>query len=353
MNKKYIILLGLALLAASCNPFSQTLAAGVVKSVNGGVNWQFFDALKSGATPNLSVLSISKLGFDPTNNERVYAGSYTGGFFKSDDSGATWTNILSKIYVYDFAVTQSQPQIIYTAGFFADHGRVLKTTDGGSSWNQVYNEESASNPVRAISINPDNPNQLVIGTSSGEVVKSSDGGTTWQLSKNFNDQINRILWQNGKIYVLLKTKGLFESADAGANFTELTSGLSTTYSLAGAAYTNSSISSFSQDFVDPADPNLIYITTDQGLYKSINAGKSWSSISLPVKPSQGATKAIAVGNNSSNIVFTSVGSTIYKSVDAGVTWQTQSITSGGFINYILINPQLPQIVYAGIYANPQ
>jgi len=80
-------------------------------------------------------------------------------------------------------LTQIDAKTIYVSGFYADHGRVLKTTDAGASWNQVYNEESATNPVRAIALNPANPNQVIIGTTSGTVVKSADGELigSWQI----------------------------------------------------------------------------------------------------------------------------------------------------------------------------
>ncbi len=351
--KKISIIIALSLLAAGCNPFATTLPAGIIKSTNGGADWQFANTLKNSQNGNLSSLSISKMGFDPGDRQIIYAGSFTGGLYKSTDSAASWSNILSKIYVYDFAIDQINPKIIYAAGFYADHGRLLKTTDGGASWNQIYNEESANNPVRDVAINPFNSNQLVIGTASGDVVRSSDGGLSWQLAKNFNNRINRILWQGNNIYVLLQGKGLFKSTDFGGSFVELTAGLNKVYHIGDLSYSTNTVENFSQVYVDFTVPSLIYLTTSQNVYKSVDEGTNWILINLPVKPTQSPARAIAVGKTSSNIVFTSVGSTIYKSLDGGNSWQTQGITSGGYVNAILIDPQLPQIVYAGIYAVQQ
>jgi photosystem II stability/assembly factor-like uncharacterized protein len=349
--KKFPLIISLALLAASCNPFNQPIPAGVVKSVNGGVDWQFANALKGSTSANLSSLSISKLAFSPLTSQTLLAGTYTDGLFESDDAAGSWSKILSDIDVYDFVIDPTNPKIIYAAGFYADHGRVLETMDGGGSWVQIYNEESDNNPVRSIAINPTDSSQIVIGTASGTVIKSADGGDSWQLAKNFSDQVNRVLWQNGNIFVLLKTKGLFVSPDFGQTFTEITTGLHKTYSLAGLSYSQAnSISTFSQVYVDFTSPALIYLTTDQGLYKTVDGGKTWQIISLPVNPTGSAAHGIAVALTSSNIVYTSVGSTVYKSLDGGQSWQTQGINSGGFINYILADPALPQIVYAGIYS---
>jgi len=348
-TKKYSILIALIFLATGCNPFVKTLPAGVLKSVNGGADWQFSNKIATSNTASLAGLNIAKLMFSPQNRETLFVGSYTGGLFKSTDSGNSWKNILSKIYVYDFVINSNDVNVMYVAGFFADHGRVLKTTDGGASWNQVYNEESAANAVRAIAINPGNPNQLVLGTTSGSVIKSTDGGLSWQLAHNFGDRINRVLWQNGNVYVLNKTKGLFKSSGFADNFVDITETLSKTFSLKNMSYNSDTLDSFAQVFVDTSAPALIYITSNKGLYKTIDEGQTWQKQNLPVKPDASDAKAIAIAPSSSNIVFTSVGATIYKSTDAGQTWQTQSTTSGGFINYILIDPQLPQIVYAGIY----
>lgn len=344
-----VALTSIILLSAGCNVFNKTLPVGIIKSVNGGVDWQFINTLKTPVGGSLASLSISKLNFDPGNRQTLFAGSYTGGLYKSEDAGVSWSNILSKIYVYDFVINPTDPRIIYAAGSFADHGRVLKTTDAGASWNQIYNEESTANPVRAIALNPANVNQVIIGTASGSLVKSNDGGSSWQLANNFSDQINRLLWQNNNIYILLKTKGLQKSTDFGGSFNELTASLNKTLSLGSLSYTVNTIDSFSQVYVDFASPGLIYVTSNKGLYKTVDEGKTWIVLNLPVKPTTSLARAIAVAQLNSNIVFTSVGSTIYKSLDGGSSWQTKSITSGGIINVILIDPQLPQIVYGGIY----
>jgi photosystem II stability/assembly factor-like uncharacterized protein len=351
-NKKLGLLIGLVLLSASCNPFAAPQQAGIYKTVNGGADWRPADALKTG-TGSLSQTYISKLAFDPGNNQTVFAGSYSGGLFKSGDAAATWSNVLSNIQVYDFAINPENSKIIYAAGLCVDHGCVLKTTDGGGSWNEVYHEGAASNPVRTVSINPQNPNQMAIGTTLGSVVKSSDAAASWQLADNFNDQVNEVLWQDN-IYVLLKDKGMFKSTDLGATFTELTASLKTSYSVGSIDYTTntSGVGTYHQAYVDATDPNLIYFTTDEGLYKSTDGGQTWKAQTLPVQPGQTAARAVSVANSSSNIVYASVGGTVYKSLDGGQTWQTQGIVTAGFVNYILIDPYLPQIAYTGIYINP-
>lgn len=350
-NKKLILIVALAFLAAGCNPLAKTVPVGIIKSINGGSDWQFANAVKNSTTLSLASLSISKMNFDPQNRQTVFAGSYTDGLYKSEDSGASWSKILSKILVYDFAINPLDTKIIYASGYYGDHGRVLKTTDGGASWVEIYHEESPANAARSIALNPLNPNQVVIGTTSGSVVKSSDSGNTWQLANDFKDRVNRVLWQNNNVYVLLKTKGLFKSSGFADNFSEMTSSLGKSYNVGTLSYTSANaVASFNQVYVDLRTPSLIYLTTDKGLYKTTDEGKAWNLQNLPIKPDKADGRAVAVSRASSNIVYSSVGSTIYKSTDGGINWQTQNITSGGFVNYILVDPELPQIVYAGIYS---
>lgn len=348
-NKIAISIVATIFLSAGCNFFSTPSAAGIVKTVNGGSDWQFSNAVKGNAKASMTSLSISKMDFSPQSREVVFASSYTEGLFRSDDSAATWSKILSKISVYDFAINPGDAKTIYAAGIFGDHGKVLKTTDGGASWVEVYNEAASANAVRSISLNQQNPNQLLIGTSSGNVIKSSDGGMSWQLVSSFSDRVNRVAWQGGNMYVLLAAKGLRESTDAGATFNDLTASLNKTIGIGSLSYTSSSISNYAQVYVDSFTPTLIYMTTDLGLYKTVDGGTNWTKVPLPVKSTSTQAKAIAVARTSSNIIFTSVGATIYKSTDGGNSWQTQGIQTDGFVNYILIDPQLPQIDYAGVY----
>jgi photosystem II stability/assembly factor-like uncharacterized protein len=348
--KKSILLFSLIFLAAACNPFAAPVSAGVYKTLNGGSDWKPANALKTGSV-GISSAYISKLGFDPNNSQTVFAGSYTNGLFESNDSAGTWTNILSNINVYDFAVSPQNSKIIYAAGFYGGAGRVVKTTDGGASWNEVYHEASATNPVRSIALNPQNPSEVVIGTASGSVIKSSDGGISWQLAKNFSDQVNEVLWQ-GDVFVLLKNNGLYESTDSGATFTELTASLKNPNVLGSIDITSLAIvGTYHQVYVDTFGAGLIYLTTDKGLYKSMDGGKTWVAQSLPVKPGQDPARAIAVSKNNSAIVYVSVGGTVYKSLDGGASWQTQGIAATGFVNYVLVDPNLPQISYAGVYIN--
>lgn len=345
---KVVVGLAISLLSASCVPFLDTPVAGVIKTTNGGTDWQSINALKD-QSGDLGGVSVSVLGFDPRNAERVFMSSYTGGMFRSDDSGETWERILSRIQVYDFAISPDNSDVMYASGIFDNNGRALVTKDGGKSWVEIYKEASNENAVRAIAVNPSNPQEVVIGMSSGNIIKSIDGGTNWQLLSNFEDRVNRIRFQNGNLYVLLRTKGLFVSSDVGQTFSP-----SLTATIGGSnssgSFSGFSVGSFSQ-FAVAGDSNIIYVTTESGLFKTTSGGTQWQRVAVPVKTDEVAFRAVAVAPSNDSIVYTAAGTTIYRSDDSAQTFQTQGVVGTGFVNFILVHPTFSQIAYAGIFAD--
>jgi hypothetical protein len=357
-NKTILLILPLIFLSASCNPFQKAVYSGMIKTVNGGVDWEFKNSIKNSKNASLQRVNVAKLAFDPKNREVIFAGTYNSGFYKSEDSAGSWVKILSKISVYDFVINPYDSKVIYAAGYYGDYGEVLRTVDGGGTWVEIYRQpphEGEVDPVRAIALNPQDSDQILIGTSAGNFVSCPDarqsGKPNCKPIKDFNDRFQRIFWQNGQIFVLLKTKGLFKSPSLSEDFNSFTESLSRTLSSDNYTYNPNAVKSFNQMFVDPLSNNLIYLSTDRGVYKSVDEGKNWQNMALPIKAEESDARAISIARSSSNIVFTSVGATIYKSVDGGNSWQTQSVTTSGFVNYILIDPQMAQIAYGGIYVS--
>jgi photosystem II stability/assembly factor-like uncharacterized protein len=344
-----ILLVTVALLSAGCGIFSKSTTAGVVKTSNGGIDWPFANKLTNVRNGSLAKLNMSELQFDPQNADHVFAGSYSGGLFRSDDAGANWRQILTGIGVYDFAIDPQNHDTIYAGGSFGDHGKVLATKDGGKSWTETFNEEDTLNPVRGIAINPVINNEVVIGLNSGAIIKSVDGGQHWKLMINFADRVNRIRWQNGAVYILLQQKGLYKSGDGGASFQNLSTPLSAPRNFAGVAVSGPAVGNFNRMAVDMGNPSLLWVTTDAGLYKSADEGRTWAHLDLPLKVNNVPVRAVSLSPLSSNTAYVSAGATVYKTVDGGNSWQTQSVNTLGFINTILVHPLLAQIAYAGIF----
>ena len=349
--KKFLIIAiaALSLTAASCNLFGAT-TAGILKTSNGGVDWQASNILKDG-TGSIAGLSISKIAFDPLATEILYASSYNAGLYKSVDGAANWEQILGQIPIIDFVIHPYDSKTIYVSGAFEERGRALVTRDGGKSWNAIYTAATNSTAVRSIALNPNSPEQIAIGLSEGELILSNDGGATWRLAQSYNDRINKIIWNSDGMYVVVKATGIFKSTDSGNSFQLITAGLQSAGNTSTLSIFGSSISSYNQLAISPSNSGTMYVTTNLGLYRSFNGGLTWQFVTMPLSQSSLAPTAIAIANSSDNVIYVSDGDIIYKTADGGTAWSAADTkSSGNLINALLVDPEVPQAAYAGVFA---
>jgi photosystem II stability/assembly factor-like uncharacterized protein len=349
--KKYIVasICAISLLAASCTLF-EPAKGGVLKTANGGVDWQSSNKIKNNNKSEIGSLSISRLDFDPQRTDVLFASATNSGMYMSSDGGGSWEEILGTIPIHDFAINPIDSKIIYAAGAFDNKARALATRDAGKSWNEIFNEDISGSSVRSVAVNPSNPQQVILGLSHGGVVLSNDSGATWKALASHKDRINKIIWRNEGIYLLVRNKGVYRSTDGGGTFTHLTANMKSSVNQSQSSVFGSSISSYSQFDVSKQDPNVMFAATNSGLYRSDNAGASWGFVSMPLKQSQLSPNSVAIAPNSSSVVYVGAGSTIYKTTDGGNTWLTSDTGTKNQINALLVSPELPQVAFAGVSA---
>lgn len=347
--KKYLLLTIclLSLTSASCSLFT-TPTAGIMRTSNGGVDWQAANKLKD-STDSLLNLSVSKLAFDPQGSDVLYASAFNAGIFKSQDGASTWEEILGQIPVMDFSIHPNDNQTIYAGGYFEERGRALVTRDGGKSWNAIYTAAAANSAVRTIALNPSSPEQVAIGMAQGELILSNDGGATWRLVQSYNDRINKIIWTFEGIYVVVKGTGIFKSIDNGNSFQLITSNLQSAGNTSNLSIFGNSVSSFNQLAISQSNPMTMYMTTNLGLYRSTTGGSSWSFVSMPLRQQSLTPIAVAIAPSSDNVVYVSAGTIVYKTVDGGNSWSAAESGAGKLVNALLVDPNLPQVAYAGGY----
>ena len=111
------------------------------------------------------------------------------GLFKSTDGGATWSATgLNNTLVSRVAIDPLEPKTLYAGTLQYDSSGppfrgMLKSTDAGNSWFAINNGLAGLvgnvSSVTALAIDPDDPNAIYAGTSSGGVFGSSNGGASW------------------------------------------------------------------------------------------------------------------------------------------------------------------------------
>ena len=106
----------------------------------------------------------------------------------------------------------------------------------------------------------------------------------------------------------------------------------------------------------PGQPDAIYVATASGgVFKSTNAGTSWTPVfdnvnamqsigDVTVAPSSPATVWVGTGE-ANNRQSSSWGDGVYKSTDAGKTWTNMGLTDTKHIGRIVIDPLNPNVVY--------
>lgn len=361
--KKIFVLSFILLTAASCNVFGGSGTLGVLKTLDGGGNWQQADAIQNSKS-NIAGLTVAEMGFDPQNRQTLYLAAVNQGFWTSTDSAQSWHQILTNISALDFIVDPTNGKNIYVSGIFNNHGRIVRTTDGGKTWEEEYEEASANNGVNTITANPANPNELYAGLNSGVLIKSVDSGVNWfvvyDFSKAGNGPQQSFQSSNGQqilkarfnpvsksLYVLTSTNGLAESTDNGVTWKYLTASLTSQTFSDLVSLVPRKVDSFVKMALDDSVPGVVYLTTSGGLYKTSDDGKSWVFLNVPVKSTAQLPRAIA-SSKGGVLAYASIGSTIFKSLDGGQSWQTEELPTTNSINRILIDPVLPQIVYAGL-----
>ncbi|MBC8046899.1 MAG: hypothetical protein H7Y00_08900, partial [Fimbriimonadaceae bacterium] len=101
-----------------------------------------------------------------------------------------------------------------------------------------------------------------------------------------------------------------------------------------------------------SDPGILYCGTEPGeIYKSINGGASWESVTNPYYFA--GVEAIEIDPLDPDIVYAANGWNVYKTTDGGTTWNTVLSITSLWPHEILVNPSNANIVLvasdAGLY----
>jgi len=282
---------------------------------------------------------LNVIGFHPTNANKIYVGSPSGGFWKSDNGGDAWTtttDTLPTLGVSAIIVDKSNPERILIGTGDRDAGDapglgVFVSINGGNTW-APSKAGMGDKTVGRIIQHPSNSMIFLAATSSG-IYRSTDGGSNWTSSQNGNFKDICFKPDNPNIVYAAYNASFFRSSDNGITFTSITSGLPSGQQRGTIAVT-------------AANPNYVYfIISDnssgfKGLYRSGDAG-----ITFNVRSSSpnimnwdcGTTEtggqgwydlALAADPLGPETIYAG-GVNVWKSTDGGTTWSINSHWYGG------------------------
>ena len=177
--------------------FIGSVGGGIWKTIDAGENW-------TDLAPDLPSLAVSALAMAASNHNVIYAGTGESmfsvdvingnGIYKSIDKGQTWFHLSSTIGSLNFnnisriIVDPNNENIILastTSGryrlAFANKSGIFKSTDGGNTWREVYNEQLIGSLGRVKKVlqiieTPGNFNVLYAGVDEKGILKSTDAG---------------------------------------------------------------------------------------------------------------------------------------------------------------------------------
>ena len=270
--------------------------------------------------------------------KKVVMATASGGVWKSDNAGTTWTPIFDKYEtasIGDIAVNQSNPNVIWVGTGEANNRNsvswgngIYKSTDGGQSF-----ENKGLENTHQIA-------RVVINEEDEDNVCACAIGHLWGYSGD---------------------RGLFQTKNGGKKWKKLTKGLP-----------NDKKTGCIDLIKDPKNSEVMYAAfyhrlrqpwhfhsggEQGGIYKTTNGGKSWEKLTNGL-PTETGRIGLAIFQNNPNIVMamveapktgdlTQAGSGIYRSEDGGATWKYINTYNNRpfYYSQIRINPLDDQRVY--------
>ncbi|MGB5403368.1 MAG: hypothetical protein WBN13_05285 [Robiginitalea sp.] len=266
-----------------------------------------------------------------------YFGATGGGVWKSEDYGASWFNISDGYFktpsIGAIAVAQNDPNVLYV-GTGSDglrsnviEGRgMYKSVDAGNSWLEIGLKDVGQ--IGAVRLHPEDFNTVYVAAIGKAfranpergLFKTSDGGKTW-------------------------SRVLFVSEETGISDVEML----------------------------PTNPNVLFAAAwkavrkpwniisggtakEGGLYKSLDAGKTWYRVENGLPKDLIGKIDIEVSASDSRIVYALVEAPgeeggLYKSIDQGESFTQVSSHNGirsrpFYYTNIRVDPKNPDVVYA-------
>jgi photosystem II stability/assembly factor-like uncharacterized protein len=241
------------------------------KTTDSGKNWRL---IKDGMIDDSDVFAVT---IDPRDPNHIIA-SACSGIYDSANAGEKWVKLqgIPGDSRRTYAIVQ-HPSIAGTI-FAATNQGFWMSTNGGKSWILTTPRDLM---VTSIAVSPEAPNRVYIGTSLFGVMVSDDGGKNWrQSNKNFTSRftysITTDVERPNRVYATTQNVG------AGGGFFFISDDRGASWQQARSLDVNR-ISPYAV-LQDRLDPNVIYLGTNVGVFRSPDRGVTWTQFTAPKPP---------------------------------------------------------------------
>ena len=335
--------------------------SSILFSAGGGLNFGYFSKSTDGGVTWLShgerLYDVNEIAFHSSHPDTIYAatekygdesdGFTSGGVYKTSDGGTTWSEATSGInarVISTVGIDPQNPDIIYTIVGVGNNTLLLKSQDGGQTWQQGDNFSESS--FSFIAVNPQMSQQIYAGRwGSGNLYFSNDHGQNFNTISEVSGGPTSIAFDPVSpdiIYVGSSSNGVYKSTDSGSTWTQKNNGLPSD------SLGNTWVDSVA---VDPHNSSVIWAGTNgqEGIFKSEDGGENWVLKGLNDDFDAHKILSIAINPNNSNAIFAGTGTSgpgsIYRTINGGATWE-QKITDISWVYKIAYDPRNPNWIYA-------
>ena len=295
-------------------------------TADGGTTWQSSggSSLDGGSTwtgTDFSGICGESIILDRNDSSHFLLGSADGGLWETWNRGVTFSRRVpdslgppgvdpGEVFTdfQDGARSLQDADTIYIVGDVVknDSGPLFKTLDGGQSWSQIH-----AGPFRSVEVHLDDHDVVLAVTASGSISRSVNGGQTFSPTGGATNIRARRLSAHPlshDTFYCTSGQGVYRSVDAGVTWSSI--GGPQVWGMFGSVA------------VDPTDPSVLFATSFSGVSKY--DGTTWSQV-------LGVTRASDVTVTSGGVVFAATTAFpthdkdpdttgVWRSHDQGATW---------------------------------
>ena len=193
--------------------------------------------------------------------------------------------------------------------------------------------------INAIGVHPTNDNIVFVGAPNGGIWRTYDKGKTWasNTDTNFSMQISSIVFNTKNAQIVYvgtgdrdagsrTQRGVMKSTNGGIQWSRSNTGMG-----------NRVVGKL---IINPKQPDTLIAATNGGIYRSLNAGASWTRTSAT-----GNYKDVVAMPGNFQIMYATASGKYYRSANGGASWTALYIPKSGNRIAIGVTPADPSYVY--------